>query len=120
MLLGDTQKAARPPPYPLGMAMAKESIKDVLAKNTRALMTRRGWNQTDLAKRAGISQTHVGNVLRKEVEPTTTIIEGLAKAFGLPGYVLLMPGLPVELLDSNEIPALFQTWLTTRWPQTAE
>lgn len=118
MLLGDTQKAARPPPYPLQMATAKDSIKDVLAKNTRALMERRGWGQVELGKRAGISQTHVGNVLRKQVEPTTTIIEGLAKAFNLPGYVLLMPNLPIELLDSNEIPALLQTWLATRWPRT--
>lgn len=118
MLLGDAQKAARPPPYPFPMATAKESIKDVLAKNTRALMERRGWGQVELGKKAGISQTHVGNVLRKEVEPTTTIIEGLAKAFNLPGYVLLMPGLPVELLDSNEIPALLQTWLSARLPQS--
>jgi len=101
------------------MGTAKESIKEVLANNTRALMVRRGWNQEQLGKRAGISQTHVGNVLRKEVEPTTTIIAGLANAFGLPEYLLLMPGLPVELLDSNEIPALLQTWLSTRWPRRA-
>jgi transcriptional regulator with XRE-family HTH domain len=102
------------------MGVAKESVKDVLAKNTRALMTRRGWNQEQLGKRAGISQTHVGNVLRKEVEPTTTIIESLAKAFGIEAYVLMMPGLPVELLDSNEIPALLRMWLSTRWPQASE
>ena len=119
MLLGVTKEAARAPPYPLDMGAAKESIKEVLAKNTRALMTRRGWNQVQLGKRAGISQTHIGNVLRQEVEPTTTIIAGLAKAFNLPEYMLLMPGLPVELLDSNEIPALLQTWLSTRWPHAS-
>lgn len=100
------------------MATAKESIKDVLAKNTRVLMDRRGWNQVKLGQKAGISQTHVGNVLRKEVEPTTTVIESLARAFGLPGYILLMPGLPAELLDSNEIPALLQAWLSARLPRT--
>jgi transcriptional regulator with XRE-family HTH domain len=102
------------------MGVAKEPIKEILAKNTRALMERRGWGQVELGKRAGISQTHVGNILRKEVEPTTTMIAGLAKAFGLKEYLLLIPDLPVELLDSNEIPALVQTWLSTRWPQPTE
>jgi transcriptional regulator with XRE-family HTH domain len=114
MLLNGTQNAARPPPYPVLMAAAKDSIKEVLAANTRALMDRRGWKQERLAKAAGLSQTHVGNVLRKEVEPTTAVIAALAKAFEIPHWLLLVPNLPIELLDSNEVPALLQTWLAAR------
>ena len=117
MLLEGTQNTAKPAPYPFGMGAAKESLKDVLATNTRALMKRRGWNQEKLGEKAGISQTHVGNVLRKEVEPTTAIISALSRAFGVQEWVLLYPNLPVELLDSNELPALIQTWLAARLPR---
>jgi len=116
MLLGSVQKAAKPPPYPFRMATARESTNDVLVTNVRALMKRRGWGQEKLGEKAGISQTHVGNILRKQVQPTTAMIDGLARAFGLPSWVLFVPNLPVELLDSNELPALLTTWLAARRP----
>jgi transcriptional regulator with XRE-family HTH domain len=96
------------------MGTARDSIQEVLAANVRALMNRRGWNQEQLAKRADMSQTHVGNVLRKTASPTSTVIGKLAKAFGVADWLLIVPNVPVELLDSNEIPALLQTWLTAR------
>jgi transcriptional regulator with XRE-family HTH domain len=97
------------------MPTPKESPNDILVANVRALMKRRGWGQEKLGAEAGISQTHVGNILRKEVQPTTQMIAGLAKAFNLKeAYLLFVPNLPVELLDSNELPALIQTWLAAR------
>jgi len=96
------------------MGTAKQSIRQVLAANVAALKARRDWTQQQIASRGGISQTHVGNVLRAEVNPTTEILEGLSRAFGVPEWLLLVPNLPAELLDSNEVPALIQTWLTAR------
>ncbi|HLA60932.1 MAG TPA: helix-turn-helix transcriptional regulator [Nitrospiraceae bacterium] len=90
---------------------AKDSIREVLATNTRALMERRGWTQAKVAAKASLSQTHVGNVLRQEVAPTTVVITGLGKAFDLPGWLLLVPELPIEILDSKEVPDLLQTYL---------
>lgn len=110
MLLVDAKNDARAPPYPFEMA-AKDSIREVLATNTRALMKRRGWTQAQVAHKAGLSQTHVGNVLRQEVAPTTVVITGLGKAFNLPGWLLLIPEVPIEILDSKEVPALLQTYL---------
>jgi transcriptional regulator with XRE-family HTH domain len=114
MLLSDPHNAARPPPYPFLMGAAKDSIQETLAINVKALMERRGWTQVVLGKRAGMSQTHVGNVLRKNAAPTSVIISKLARAFDLPDWLLLVPNLPVELLDSKEVPALLQAWLSTR------
>lgn len=114
MLLGGTQKTAKPPPYAFPMATARESANDVLVTNLKALMERRGWRQEKLGEKAGISQTHVGNILRKKVQPTTAMVDLLARAFGLPSWVLFVPNLPVELLDSNELPALLTTWLAAR------
>lgn len=111
MLLNGLQNAARRLPYPRRMVTAKESIREVLAANTRALMKRRGWTQTQVASKAGLSQTHVGNVLRREVDPTTAVLAGLGKAFGLPSWLLLVPELPIEVLDSQEVPALVKSYL---------
>jgi transcriptional regulator with XRE-family HTH domain len=117
MLLGDTQNAARASPYAVSMGTAKQSIRQVLAANVVALKERRDWTQQQIAAKAGISQTHVGNVLRAQIDPTTAIIEGLSRAFDVPGWLLLVPNLPIELLDSNEVPALLQTWLMARLPR---
>ena len=110
MLLGDPNHLAGPLPYAHLMAAARDSIREVLATNVRALMKRRGWNQEQLGKKAGISQTHVGNILRRQVSPTGTMISGLAKAFNMPEWVLLAPA-PVEVLDSPELPRLLETYL---------
>ena len=111
MLLELLKNDARAPPYPQDMGAAKDSIREVLAENTRTLMKRRGWTQEKLAAKAQISQTHVGNVLRQAVDPSTAIISGLGRAFGIPTWLLLVPGLPPEILDSGEVPALLQTYL---------
>jgi hypothetical protein len=58
-----------------------------------------------------MSQTHVGNVLRQEVDPTTAVLTGLSTAFGVPSWLLLVPGLTPEILDSKEVPNLLQTYL---------
>lgn len=111
MLLNFPKNTATPTPYDSGMASASDSIREVLAQNTRTLMKRRGWGQEKLGAKAGISQTHVGNVLRQTVEPTTVIISGLAQAFELPAWLLLVPDLPPEILDSKEVPTLLKTYL---------
>lgn len=111
MLLELLQNDAEAPPYAREMGAAKDSIREVLAENTRTLMKRRGWTQEKLAAKANISQTHVGNVLRQAVDPTTAILGGLSRAFGLPSWLLLVPRLPPEILDSGEVPALLQTYL---------
>jgi len=117
MLLSDAKNNARPSPYPQDMGTAKQSIRQVLAENVAKLKARRDWTQAQIASRGGLSQTHVGNVLRAEVNPTTEILEGLSRAFGIPEWLLLVPNLPVELLDSNEVPAMLQTWLALRLPR---
>lgn len=111
MLLESIKNSAGQPPYPFPMAAAKDSIRDVLSTNVRNLMKRRRWTQVQLAGKSGISQTHIGNVLRKEVDASTAILAGLGKAFELPDWLLLVPGLPPEILDSKEIPDLLRTYL---------
>lgn len=73
-------------------------------------MERRDWNQTKLAGKAQISQRHISNILGKNVDATIAILEALGSAFGIPGWLLLIPNLPAELLDSPEIPAMVERY----------
>lgn len=110
MLLANPPNYANALPYPFGMA-AKSSIRDVLADNVQALMDQRGWKQTRVAAEGKIAQRTVGNVLNKTNDPGTAVIEALGRAFGVPGWTLLIPGIPPKILDSQELPNLVHTYL---------
>lgn len=66
-----------------------------LAENTKRLMDERGWSQRDVGKKANISQSGVGYVLRYkdagDRHATIDTVEALAVAFGVQ---------PSELLSS--------------------
>lgn len=89
----------------------RPQVRAILSANLRALKERRDWTQTELANKAKISQRYVSSVLNQEQAPTTEIVDALASAFGLPGWVLLIPDIPIELLDSPDIPLLLQHYL---------
>jgi transcriptional regulator with XRE-family HTH domain len=110
MLLNNLPNSARPPPYPYEVT-AKASIRDVLAENVLALMEERGWKQTRVAKEGGLAQRTVSNVLNKTNDPGTEIIEALGRAFGVPGWTLLIPKVPGKILNSQELPNLVSTYL---------
>jgi transcriptional regulator with XRE-family HTH domain len=55
----------------------------------RALRLEKGWSQEDYADRAGIHRTYVSDIERGARNPTATVIEKLAKPFGVnPGRLL--------------------------------
>lgn len=64
---------------------------DILAANVRHLMTGRKWTQADLAKRAGISQKSVSNVLRAETAVTLDTLDRIGAVFGVAGHWLCIP-----------------------------
>lgn len=113
MLLANVQKTVRGPPYPSGMSRASDSIQDVFVENVKRLMERRGWRQEQLGEKSGISQSHIGNLLRKQHAPSPKKIDRIAAAFGLPGWLLLVPDLPVDILDSKQLPELLAEYLQT-------
>lgn len=88
------------------MPTAKESIRATVAENVKALMEHRKWTQKQLEAKSGVSQTHISNILRQANDPSTSKLDAVGKAFGIPGWLLLIPDLPIEVLDSPEIPHL--------------
>lgn len=85
-----------------------------LADNVRRLMEDAGLSQRDLAQRAGISQRAVGYLVNYQDEqdrhPTTQTVEAVARAFGIETWLLMMPGLPLELVKSKRFEKLIENY----------
>ena len=54
-----------------------------LGRNVRRLREEKGWSQEDYADRAGIHRTYVADIERGRRNPTVTVVEKLAKPFGI-------------------------------------
>ncbi len=74
-----------------------------VARNLRSLMEREGMTQLKLAKRSGVSQRTISNVLNESHEPGVETVDQLARVFKLKGWQLQMSDLPPELLGSDYV-----------------
>ena len=66
-------------------------IRRQLGLNVQKLRHDRGWSQEDLAFESGLHRTYVSGIERGIRNPTITIIQRLAKTFGVAPGVLLDP-----------------------------
>lgn len=73
------------------------------------LMKERGWSVYRLAKEAGLSQSTITNIFRRNNAPTFSTLEAVCNAFGL-SLAQFFSGKdePIELTDQQR--ALFQSW----------
>ncbi|WP_221796203.1 helix-turn-helix domain-containing protein [Aquisediminimonas sediminicola] len=64
-------------------------IQHRLGRNIKRLRLEKGWSQEAFAFEAGIHRTYVSDIERGARNPTITIVEKLAKPFGIkPGMLL--------------------------------
>lgn len=94
------------------MHMNKNS-KIILAQNLDLLMGIDGYTQTSLAKKSGVNQKTIGNMLNPETTkngPTLSNISAVAKVFNLETWHLLVPEQPIEVLKSKEIEDLVMNY----------
>lgn len=87
-------------------AMANSITRDIAAKNIAMLMQRDGLTQMELAKRAGVSQKTISNMLNPGQgvnSPRLDNVTAVAQALGLELWQLLLPQIPD---DAREIRAL--------------
>lgn len=85
--------SAKPRP-PTALPLS-EDLRAVLAYNVRSLRVGRGWSQERLALECGLDRTYVSAVERSRWNVSLSNIEAMAKALGVPPWVLLK--LPDEL-----------------------
>ena len=86
------------------IAMSK-TIHNIVADNINRLMDHFEMTQTLLAKKTGISQKTISNVLNpgRAGSITTNTVEKLANFFNLEPYHLLIPNLPIDELLHKRI-----------------
>lgn len=78
-------------------------LKDIVISNLNSLMAERSEcsSQNALAKKSGVSQSHVGRILRGESTPTVEMIEALAKALKTAAPQLLSENLGRSSLEKK-------------------
>lgn len=79
------------------MAVKRPATRETLALNLALLMRRAGVNQVELAKKSGVSQRQISNILRRETGCSIEHADALARAFGLQGWHLIMPTLTADI-----------------------
>ncbi len=96
--------------------MNKTDASLVFTANVRRLMDSRGDSQAALAGRAKVSQRAIGDLMtygRSHFKnPTLKTIEGIAHAYGVPVWTLMLPDAPIELLGEKALPALVEGYVT--------
>ena len=76
-------------------------------------MTMNGDSTHSLAKRSGIPQRTVANVLSGNHKISVEAADTLAAAYGLDGWHLLLPDLPADLTQSKKIGKLYRQYLSS-------
>lgn len=84
------------------------SSANIAAANIRALMLLAGHNQVSLAKRSGVDQKTISNVVRSETEATLGTLEALAAALGVQPWTLLVRGLHGNEQRARAISSILQ------------
>jgi len=82
------------------------AARKTLAENVKSLREHRGWSQTDLESRSGVRQTTISALERGVHGSSIDTISGLARAFNLPAWALLVPNLPADARDQNLLKVL--------------
>lgn len=84
-----------------------------LARNLRRLMEFFKVNQKEVAAKAGVSQKTISNMLNPgdEKSPQLSVIEKVAKSFGVKTWHLLLPNCPDELLLNHTIERLVENYM---------
>ena len=73
----------------MSMNSDPETIKSEFGRRLRKLREDRGWTQEELADRAGMHFTYIGQIERGVRNPSLVNLYKLAKALGIKGGVLL-------------------------------
>ena len=81
------------------------------AKRISQLLEERGWTKYKLAIEAGLSQSTIANLFRRNNTPTLSTLEAICKAFGITVIQFLSEGEDVPGL-SGEQKELFVRWST--------
>lgn len=82
-----------------------------VSANVRRLMTAMDWSEHDLAKKSGVSQKAINNLLNQATGCTITTAEKLARPFGLSGWQLMIEDIPADHAFSSTLTEVVRKFL---------
>lgn len=109
----DAQKDAHRSRYDFCMGSKRPRTRVTLARNLRTLMDKANWSQRDLEARSGVSQRQISNILTESTSCSVETAEALGRAFGLTGWQLLLPDMPMNGLRMRGVEQLLSTYMLT-------
>ena len=77
----------------------------------KELLEQRGWSEYRLAKESGVSQTTIGNIFRRNTDPTVSTLENICRGFGITLSQFFADGDIVELTPEMKLKRLIDSWL---------
>jgi transcriptional regulator with XRE-family HTH domain len=98
--------------YKIGI-MKKPSTREVFIANTKMLMELAGDSQHALAKKSGLRQSTLSNMLSGRHNIAVENAEAVAKVYGLEGWHLLLRNLPKDLRETKSISKLVKGYLAS-------
>ena len=69
------------------------AVRATLAENVRRCLDEREWSESELARRSGVSQKQVNNIVRERNGCSVEALHELGQALGVPYWLLLMPNM---------------------------
>jgi DNA-binding XRE family transcriptional regulator len=98
------------------------------ARNLQILMQYHDYDQPTLAKKSGVSQKTISNMLNPgdDKSPNLKKVASIAKAFGLQTWHILYPNAPEDILINSSIEKFVENYAYTdkntreAWAQVAE
>ena len=82
---------------------------DTLAR-LKQLLNDRGWTEYRLSKECGLAQSTIGNIYRRNVNPSLDTLETICKGFGITLSQFFAEGEVVEL--TPELKEVFENWIS--------
>lgn len=74
------------------------------------LLEERGWTEYRLSKECGLSQSTIGNVMRRNTIPSVATLEAICHGFGITMAQFFAENEMVEL--TPDVKELFERWVT--------
>lgn len=80
---------------------ARQSLRQIVARNIRLVMEEHDLNTREVQKRSGVPQRTVHSVINDQSAPTLTTIEKLCNALLISPVALMLEGAPMSVLQSR-------------------
>ena len=74
----------------------------------KEMMKQRGWSAYKLAKKSGLSETTIANLIRRNTVPSIPTVEAICNGFGISLSQFFSDGDTIE--DSSEYKPLIDCW----------